>query len=412
MHDLAHTDPAWPVGVVRVEDTSAALLALSAWHRAKLSGLKVVAVGGSNGKTTTVRLIDAAASGGLKGKASPKSFNNAVGLPLTLLTADERDAYLICEIGTNAPGEILPLATAAAPDMVVITSIGREHLEGLGSLEGVIAEESTLVRGLRPGGTALIPAGDGALRAAVERQLPPGARLLTFGTHPCADARITAWEQLPRGVRVCLDDGLTFTAPLMGEHNVSNACAAATVCRVLGVADAAIVDGLARAQPAPMRLEQSEHAGVTFINDAYNANPESVLAALRVLERTPAAHRRRVVILGDMLEQGAHAPAQHREVGVAAARLAPDLLVFVGAHSAAGYAAARENTEHRRVVHFPATDALAMRDIASLLRATDLVLLKGSRGVGLERVITAWDRAHAEQHEPKPFGTAALGTGG
>lgn len=378
------------VPVLAVADSTAALLRLGAAYRRTLESTRVIGVGGSNGKTTTVRLVAAALGAGLRGTSSPRSFNNAIGVPLTLLGGKRSDQFLVCEIGTNAPGEIAPLALAAAPDIAVITSIGREHLEGLGSLEGVLREEVSLLSGLREGGLAVLNAdAPGLVEAARPMLAGQRATMVTFGEAASADLRIGDVSQTPDGVSFMLNGRQRLRLGLLGAHNAWNAAAAFAVARRLGVEPGVIAGALEAAAGPPMRLERRVVRGVTFINDAYNANPESVLAALRAFgEAYGRSPSRRVVVLGDMLELGDAAPASHREVGIAAGGCGwIDLLVTVGVHSAATARAARGLLGATRVAEVEAADAGGISRAAGLLRPGDVVLLKASRGVALERVV-------------------------
>jgi UDP-N-acetylmuramoyl-tripeptide--D-alanyl-D-alanine ligase len=405
------------VGVLKVADTGQALLKLAQAYRRTLDSTRVIAVGGSNGKTTTVRLIQSVLSGTLRGTASQKSFNNAVGVPLTILSARKGDQFLICEVGTNAPGEIAPLASVVEPDIAVITSIGREHLEGLGSLDGVVAEEASLIGSLKPGGIAIVTADAPGLVARVRTMLTsmPGRSMLTFGTSPDADLRVTEANATPDGVRLCLNGRTWHELGLMGLHNATNAAAAIAVARRLGVDSAAIDTGLASASGPPMRLERSTVGGIRFVNDAYNANPESALAAIRAFGdavTTPearAAYGRRVVILGDMLELGEAAPDLHREVGEALAQVGwVDLVVLVGRLMLFASPSLAKTLGGERVAHVPDLDSGGAADVAAMLRASDVVLLKGSRGMRLERILEAVRTRTAESllpgPEPKPIG--------
>ncbi|MFO0830899.1 MAG: UDP-N-acetylmuramoyl-tripeptide--D-alanyl-D-alanine ligase [Phycisphaerales bacterium] len=381
-------------GVLLVENTGRALLRLAQAYRRTLATTKVIAVGGSNGKTTTVRLIDAALATRLRGRASQKSFNNDVGVPLTILSAQPTDQYLICEVGTNAPGEIAPLAAVVEPDICVITSLGREHLEGLSSLEGVAREEAMLVSSLRESGCAVV-ASDDTLLAAVRSQLRslPGTPrvLVTFGTAETAEVRVVETTQSLDGVRLTLNDRSTYALPLLGAHNALNAAAAVAVARRLGLTADDARAGLAAAKGPAMRLEVSSINAVRVINDAYNANPESMLAAIDTFREVTGAQAggRRVLILGDMLELGQHAPALHREVLEAALRSrSADLLILVGPLMAQAATDLRLN--HEAGIHLlhdlsPPRDAHA----AGLLRQGDTVLLKGSRATGVDRVLHA-----------------------
>ncbi len=400
-------------GVLLVDDTARTLLRLAQAYRRTLTTTKVIAVGGSNGKTTTVRLIDAALSTHLRGRASLKSFNNAVGVPLTILQAQPTDQYLICEVGTNAPGEIATLAAIVEPDICVITSLGREHLEGLGTIEGVAREEATLVGTLREGGCAIV-ACDDTLVAAVRsqlRNLPGEPRVLvTFGATPApnADIRVECASQTFDGVTFTLNDRTDYTLPLLGLHNASNAAAAIGVARRMGLSADEARPGLAKVTGPAMRLERTRIGGIAIINDAYNANPESALAAIHTFREVAAStpHTRRVVVLGDMLELGDHAPALHAEVGAALAQ-APcaDLIILVGSLVAHTEAAIKATQPDATITHLP--DVAPPRDVhaASLLRDGDLVLLKASRGMGLERMIKVLARTHQPPAELKPAKT-------
>ncbi|MDX2131122.1 MAG: UDP-N-acetylmuramoyl-tripeptide--D-alanyl-D-alanine ligase [Planctomycetota bacterium] len=397
-----------PVAVLHVPDAGAALLRLGAAYRKTLDPTRVIAVGGSNGKTTTVRLIHAALAPSMRGTHAPRSFNNAVGLPLTLLGARRGDQYLVCEIGTNAPGEIAPLASVAEPDIAVITSIGREHLEGLGSLRGVAQEEASLLLGLRAGGVAILNADAPHLvEAARPIALSQRAQVLTFGRSPEADLRVTDVRDTPEGLRVRVNEREALAAPLHGKHNALNMVAAFAVARRLGLDTQAIAGGLARATPPPMRLQRVRVGEIEFLNDAYNANPESLLAAVETFGELYRDAARRVLILGDMLEQGVHAPALHEECAAAVGACAwADLVVLVGphwTHSASIVRAALGDDRVRTLADVAGPNASR---VAQALRPGDAVLLKGSRGVALERVLDACRLEGEALTEFKPGATA------
>jgi UDP-N-acetylmuramoyl-tripeptide--D-alanyl-D-alanine ligase len=393
--------------VLLVADTGKALLQLAGAYRKTLESTRVIAVGGSNGKTTTTRLIESVLSSVLRGTASKKSFNNAVGVPLTILAAKRTDQFLICEVGTNAPGEIAVLSAVLQPDIAVITSIGREHLEGLGSIEGVVAEEARLLDDLRAGGVAIITADSPELTRRVlggpsETGKQSTRSIIRFGVSPEAELRISNVEVSAAGTHFAINERAMYSVPLLGAHNACNAAAAIAVAKRMGLSDEAIRAALATARGAEMRLQPIQKNGVQFLNDAYNANPESMLAAFDVFTSctTGPGRGRRVLVLGEMLELGDATVASHREIGEAAVtRATADLIIFVGEHAkhaaeAAGQKAggATIDADHGKgeratIVHIAATTDAAMREIASLLRAGDFVLLKGSRRVALERVI-------------------------
>lgn len=377
---LVSAEQAIPPGAsgVVVGDTIDALSELAkAWRRTLRA--KIVAVTGSCGKTTTCRLIDAALSTRLTGATSRRSFNNRIGLPLTLLSAAQSDDYLVCEIGTSGPGEIEPLSRLAEPDVAIVTLIGRAHLEKLIDLDGVRREKASIYAGLREGGLALGPSADAGLR----EHRPPGARYETVGLSRDADHPVRSLRVDRSGTSFELD-GLRYAIPLPGEHHAVNAAFAVVAARELGVEPPDIAAGLKRAKAPEMRFETSVVGGITIVNDAYNANPESVAAAMRTFAGA-CAESRRVVVLGDMLELGASAEAAHDEVMTMAKALRFDEVIAVGPLSVAAAGRAKLRTS----VSMIELDAERLEEIASRLRPGDAVLLKGSRGVALERIIEA-----------------------
>ena len=377
------TPPDLPLIVVA--DTRRALGDLARHHRRSLTKTKVVAVAGSNGKTTTKNLIHAALRGSLRGTVSPASFNNDVGVPLTLLPVDPADDYVIVEVGTNAPGEVANLAAICEPDVAVITAIGEEHLEGLGDLDGVRRENAAICKSIRPDGTLVLCQDDPELARACVWE---GERI-GFGMQTPAEAGEPGERLVARDVRVTLDgttfmvDGRRVRVPLIGRHHATNALVALAVARALGVPDGAAVAGLAEADVPPMRMQRRNVGdGVTLLDDAYNANPASVRAALDTLAELDWPGRK-LVVLGDMLELGAAATDYHREAGEHVGRLAPANFLAVGEFAEAMAAASGLPGDR---VHCFATSADAADAVAGLVRPGDLVLLKASRGVRLERV--------------------------
>jgi UDP-N-acetylmuramoyl-tripeptide--D-alanyl-D-alanine ligase len=373
------------MGVLKVQSTTRALLKLAAAYRRTLDGARVISVCGSNGKTTTVRMLRAVLSQRLQGTASVKSFNNHIGVPLTILSARQSDQYLVCEVGTNAPGEIAQLSEVVSPDIAVITSIGREHLERLGSLRGVAFEESSVLEFVRDGGMGVVNVDSPELAEVVAGLPKRPAKVLGFGESAGADVRVVSVEQTFDGLTLTLNDRSTFRLPLLGRHNAVNAAAAVAVGRRLGLGDEEIGAGLRSVSGAEMRLERSEIGGVWILNDAYNANPDSMRAALHTLSELGSGAQRRIVILGDMLELGEQTPALHAEIGDCIASLPGlDTVILVGTHM--NSAAERLNG---RALRLESLDGGGAGEVASLLRPGDLVLIKGSRRMRLERVCAA-----------------------
>lgn len=379
--------------VLRVADTRKALADLARAWRAELTGTTVVAITGSAGKTTTRRLVDAVLATEMTGSASPKSFNNDIGVPYTILGARRSNRYLVLEIGMNHPGEIIALASIARPHIAVITMIGRVHLEGLGSLEAIAEEKSALLVPLEGGGTAIVH-GDSPIldRAVAARRLT--CRMRRFGRQGGGlDLTLASRSVVDGGQRITTADGFVADLQLPGEHNAVNALAAILVGRTMGIADANIRRGLAAVAPANMRLERVERQGILFFNDAYNANPDAMAASMRAFAELTPGDGRRIMVLGDMLELGPEAAALHREVGGVAAEIARSTplaaVVAVGRHAA-------DIAEGLRAGHFAGTvrtyqqlDAQATAGVQELLRPGDRVLLKGSRGSAMERVLAA-----------------------
>ncbi len=377
-------------GVLRVAGTRRALLKLGAAYRKTLDGTRVIAVTGSNGKTTTSRLIDAILSRGLRGSASVKSFNNHVGVPLTIFGARPGDQYLVCEVGTNAPGEVDELARVVGADVAVITGVGREHLEGLSSLRGVAEEEASQLASLRQGGLAVVNADAPFLLEVIGERFRAGPdgrapfNLVTFGTGSGADLRAGDVRQDGSGVTFTVNERGAFRVPLLGRHNALNATAAIAVGRRFGVENGALQAGLDAVRGAEMRLESSTIHGVRVINDAYNANPDSMAAAIITLNDIGGG--RRVAVLGDMLELGEHSDGAHEDlIREIRGRGAADLLVLVGPNMAR---AARAVGDTGAIV-IADTDDVHVAAAADVLRPGDTVLLKGSRRMRLERVAAA-----------------------
>lgn len=379
------------IGVVRVDNSIEALGRLASAYRRSAPSLRVIAVTGSCGKTTTVRLIDAVLSQRLRGSASPKSFNNAIGVPLTLLNARPSDNYVVCEVGTNAPGEIEPLSRMCEPDVAVITNIGRAHLEGLGGVEGVAAEKADLLTHLKPTGIAFVPAESAPLRPHLRKL--DRERVVSIGVGPEADLRVTEIVCTAEGVDFSLNDRVKFQTPLLGEHNAINAAVAVGVGRRLGLRDEEIRAGLKAVQGAEMRGQLLDVGPIRVINDAYNANPDSMLAGLKTLARWEAS--RRVAVLGDMLELGSASVTEHRLMGEwLAASGAIELVILVGQRMRDALDPVASGLGAERVRYFESLDDASGEAMVRLFEAGDVVLLKASRRVGLERLVTEIERRY------------------
>jgi UDP-N-acetylmuramoyl-tripeptide--D-alanyl-D-alanine ligase len=384
----------YPGAVIIVADTERALGDLAAWQRRRLR-CRVVAITGSCGKTSVKEMLGQILERRLRGHRAASSFNNFVGVPLTIFASGPDDDYLILELGTSAPGEMRRLAEIASPDIAVVTCVGPTHLEGLGSVEGVANEKEELVRSLGPKGLAVLNFDDPHVAAMAEAA--KGA-VRTFGV---TDGDVVAGDVQvePDRVAFALDSGVMVRLPAPGRHNVLNALAAVTVAREFGLEDEEIAAALARYKPPEMRLvRQTLPGGVTLIDDCYNANPMSSQAALEVLCSQPASGRR-VLVQGDMLELGPESTELHARLGQAVAESCVNVLVTVGDQTRETSLAAAAKADLVRF-HFPSAQAAA-GEVASLLGPGDAVLVKGSRGMALEYVSAAIREAFAAPAEKR-----------
>jgi len=366
-----------------VPDTLVALGQLAtAWRRAW--GRSVIAVAGSNGKTSTKELLKAAFGRTLVVHATKGNLNNLIGVPLTLLSIPSEAEVAIVEVGTNTPGEVAALRAITEPDIAVLTSIGEEHLEGLGDLAGVLREESEIFHRVT---LAIVPS---AHPEVLEIATARATAVLSAGLEHASIAP-SAWGLDAEG-RPWLDvDGVHFTLPLRGAHQAANAMLAIAAAGACGVPLTDAAAGMAEMPVPSMRGAWEQIGELVLINDAYNANPASMRAALDLLGRVGSGQQR-VAILGTMRELGAQSALQHREVARAALVSGADLVVGVGDFAAALHAVAPSDP---RVVATPEFDALWPL-LAPRLERNAIVLLKASRGMRLERLVptlTSWATA-------------------
>lgn len=369
---------------VEVDDTLRALGAL-ARHRRRQLQARVIGITGTVGKTTTKDLLRTVLAPGFRVHATAGNLNNRVGLPLTLLRAPDEAEALVLEMGTNTPGEIATLAEIAEPDTAVITAVAEGHLEGLGSVEGVMEEKTSLLTKVPPGEVAFV-ADEPAMLAKRARALLGPERVIVAGLSDAATLR-------PDGGVQVLDDGTTrwrwrgqdVHLPLRGRHNVRNALLALGVAERSGVAPDDAVPALADFSAPSLRGEWRSAGGFRVIADCYNANPASVAAAVELLASLPA-RTGKVAVLGTMRELGQQEAALHRRVAEAVARRVGggiDLVVATGAFSEAFGGVGISGTALVR--HTDPMEAFYLA--AERLRGDETVLLKASRGDALERWI-------------------------
>jgi len=382
--------------LIRVDDTISALGRLGRYCRLRLlEAVTVVAVTGSNGKTTTKSMIAHVLGERWKGRASIKSFNNNIGVPLTLLSVEPSDEFVICEVGTNAPGEIAALAHLVEPEVAVVTGVSEAHLEGLGSLDQIADEKLSLLKFLRPGGCAVLNHDCDAIARGLKRDRAFGKiKKVTFGESSEADLRLTAYRptatpdgdgRLTGSVEFTINERFKYTLGVPGRHNVSNALAAIAVARRFGMDHEEIAGRLATFALPPMRLEAVRVGRLTLVNDAYNANPASMAAAVDVLGDLEAP-RRRVLIVGDMRELGDASERLHREAGERIARANVQVVITVGSQARWIAQTVKQAGAGGIETHAFATTELARKRLTSYLRPDDTILIKGSRALGLERL--------------------------
>jgi UDP-N-acetylmuramoyl-tripeptide--D-alanyl-D-alanine ligase len=372
---------------ILVDDTRAALGRLAARYRADFD-IPVIAVAGSNGKTSTKEILASVLRRRAATLASEASFNNDIGVPVTLLKLERAHRAAVIEVGTNHPGELAPLVAMARPTLGVITNIGREHLEFFKDLEGVAREEGTLAEAL-PAGGCLVVNGDGDWMDTVTRRTR--ARVVRTGFGAANDWRAEVLDAATGKFRVSAPDKRhafdgEYRVSLIGRHQIANALLAMAVAVELDLSPDEVRAGLEAAAPAAMRMQLREAAGVRVINDAYNANADSMTAALRALKDLPCAGRR-VAVLGDMAELGENSGPAHAEIGGVCAEAGVGRLISVGRHAAVTAAAARA-AGVPEVVEYADVEAAA-RDIRRFAAPGDLVLVKASRSARLERIAEA-----------------------
>ncbi len=375
--------------VVHVADGLDALAALGRDARSRLDGT-VVAVTGSAGKTATKDLT-AAALGSRRVHASPASFNNEAGVPLTLLGAPPDTEVVIVEMGARFAGNITALTDIARPGIGIVTHVGLAHAGHLGGPEGVAAVKGELVAALPSSGVAILNADCRFAGTLAARSAAPVRRV---GHSPDADVRVrdvTLDDQLRPRFRVETPWGDAAVAlQLRGEHQTVNAAMALTAAAELGVELAVAAEGLAAARPAALRMQiECTAAGVLLINDTYNSSPTSAAAALRALGRVTVPGRR-VAVLGEMLELGDYGPDAHAALGDLAGEVGVDVLVAVG--PGAGPAADAARAAGVTAVETPDPDA-ARAYVTTEVHRGDAVLVKASRAVGLEAVAAALTEA-------------------
>jgi UDP-N-acetylmuramoyl-tripeptide--D-alanyl-D-alanine ligase len=363
--------------VLRVDDSLEALQQIAKSARQMWAG-SVVGVTGSAGKTTTKDVIAEMLATEMKTAKTVGNLNNHVGVPLSLLRLDENARVAVIEMGMNHAGEIRDLAAIAMPDVGVVTNVGTAHIEAFESIEGIAAAKRELIDALPESGTAVLNADDPRVKAMAR------GHVILYGLSADAQIRAEEVEESNEGAKFRV--GAThFTTSLHGQHSVSNILAGLAVAQVYGIAPQRLVGAVKNLTPGKMRGERFVHRGIVVYNDCYNSNPDAVRAMLDVLRATPA--RRRIAVLGEMLELGRWAEPLHRDVGRYAVGQGIDVLVGIRG-------AAWSLTDAAKLAGLSAGAALffdepadAGRAVKAIAQPGDAILFKGSRGVHVEKAL-------------------------
>ncbi|MFL6515561.1 MAG: UDP-N-acetylmuramoyl-tripeptide--D-alanyl-D-alanine ligase [Chthoniobacterales bacterium] len=377
--------------LLRVDDTLRGYQDLAANYRKSL-GLKVLAITGSNGKTSTKDFSGAVLARKFRVTKTEGNFNNHVGLPRTILEATSEDDIGVWEIGMNHPGEIAPLAKIAQPDAAIITNIGVAHIEFMGSREAIADEKAALAEAVPPNGWLILNADDPFTGRIAPRT---SARVILAGT-TSGSLRASDISQSPAGSDFTILEGAhrcRARLPVPGLHMIQNALFAVAAGRAFGISLEEAAGALSGAPLSKARLQVKNIGGVQFLDDSYNANPDSVKAALRTLVELEADGDR-IAVLGEMRELGAETERGHREVGEKAASFGVDHLIAIGETGRMTVAAAqRAGLKHAVAVNNTTEAAELLEQIA---KAGDLVLIKGSRTARTERVLEEFSRRQLE----------------
>jgi len=369
---------------VAVSDTTKALGDLASFNRRR-THVSVVAITGSNGKTTTKEMTASVVSTRYKTLSTKGNFNNEIGLPLTLLDLKNSHQWAVLELGTNRPGEIDRLGEICIPDIGVITNIGFAHLEGLGSIEGVMNAKGELLKRIKPEGTAVLNADDSRV---LYLSTKTSRKVLYFGLSE--DARIKALNvnETTTGISFTLvlpEERVPIKLRTSGRFMVSNALAAASVGYIIGLSLEEIKAGLECFQPVKGRINIFDIRGVHIIDDTYNANPDSMEAAIRILSSLKG-NSRGILVAGDMLELGEHAESMHRKIGALFARSNIARLYITGEFAKAVANGARKEDKNLMDIFIGAREEI-LEDLKKSLLPGDWVLVKGSRAMGMEKIV-------------------------
>jgi len=363
-----------------VPDTLQALQSLARWARDRWNR-PVIGVTGSAGKTSTKDIIAAMLSVALRAGKTVGNLNNNIGLPLSILRLPADAEVAVLEMAMNHAGEIRELCKIARPGIGVVTNVGHAHVEAFDSIEGVAAAKRELIEALPPEGVAVLNADDPLVSQFARAH---SGRTVTFGMSPAAEFRAEDVELRESGVRFHVR-GVPFESALVGRHSILNLLAGIAVADLFGIAPDRLAGVARELAPGNMRGERLEHHGILILNDCYNSNPDAARAMIDVLRQTPA--RRRIAVLGEMLELGRWAEPLHREVGRYVAGSGVDVLVGIRGAARFLVDAARGAGQAVGAAFFFSDSAEAGDFLRTFAQQGDAILFKGSRGTHVERAL-------------------------
>ncbi|OWZ84127.1 UDP-N-acetylmuramoyl-tripeptide--D-alanyl-D-alanine ligase [Natranaerobius trueperi] len=379
--DKRYNDPL----IIEVEDTLLSLQNIAKKHRQKF-GVSVIGITGSVGKTTTKDMVNEVLSTKYRVLKTEGNLNSEIGLPLMLLKLQKEHQVAVLEMGMNDKGEISRLCEIARPNVAVITNVAESHIEKLGSLDNIASAKSELLEGLLPGGTAVLNHDDWRVKNMNKKA--PGEVLfygLTGGDLIASNIGIT--DQETTAEVKYQGEVYKLQLPLLGKHNVSNSLAAIAVGKIFGLTINAAIKGLEDFSITSMRTQVQHHKGLTIINDAYNANVQSTIAALEILENLSA--KRKIAILGDMYELGEYTVKAHMEIGDEVIQREIDCLITVGKLTEETYNKAKDLKPQKTQIYHVKDNNQAVDLLEEIISSGDAILVKGSRGMAMEKIVYA-----------------------
>jgi UDP-N-acetylmuramoyl-tripeptide--D-alanyl-D-alanine ligase len=365
---------------LEVPDTLSALQRTAVWAREQWAG-EVIGVTGSAGKTSTKDVIAAMLGAKIVVGKTIGNLNNHAGVPLSILRLPGRARIAVLEMGMNHAGEIRDLCAIARPKIGVVTNVGHAHIEAFDSIDGVASAKRELIESLPADGIAVLNADDPLVS---KFRTAHRGRTITFGIDSAADIRASRVLVTDHGVSFRVN-GAKFESALIGRHNILNILAGLTVASLYGIRPRDLVDVVRNLPAPPMRGERLEHAGTVILNDCYNSNPDAARSMIDVLRETPA--RRRIAVLGEMLELGRWSESLHRDVGRYAAKSGIDVVIGIRGEACHLVDAAREAGLEVNAAFFFPDAATAGEHLRAIAQPGDLILFKGSRGTHVEQAL-------------------------